>query len=93
MGSTGTAIAPFLPVLTPPASALWAPVHVTLFLLRLPVVIFLSIFYFLVLEWLPVGNVIKKGVLWAILAVPGVWWVDLQVDGVKRGYVTESEGL
>jgi hypothetical protein len=82
----GTAIAPFLPVPTPTASALWTPIHVLLFLVRLPAVIFLSIFYFLFLEWLPVGTFVKKCVLWVLLAVPGVWWVDLQVDGVKRGY-------
>lgn len=29
----------------------------------------------------------KYGVLWLMLGIPGVWWVDLQVDGVKRGYV------
>jgi hypothetical protein len=23
-----------------------------------------------------------------MLGIPGVWWVDLQVDGVRRGYVT-----
>lgn len=63
------------------------PVHVTLFLVRLPAVFFLSVFYFLILEWLPVGSFIKKSVLWVMVAIPGVWWVDLQVDGVKRGYV------
>lgn len=46
---------------------------------------FLSIFFFLVLEWIPVGSFVKKCVLWLILAITGVWWVDLQVDGVKRG--------
>lgn len=29
--------------------------------------------------------------LWVILAVPGVWWVDLQVDGVKRGKLAEKQ--
>jgi 1-acyl-sn-glycerol-3-phosphate acyltransferase len=23
-----------------------------------------------------------------MLSIPGVWWVDLQIDGVRRGYVT-----
>ncbi|KAF2008588.1 hypothetical protein BU24DRAFT_415647 [Aaosphaeria arxii CBS 175.79] len=84
----GTAIAPFLPVPTPTSSALWTPVHILLFLVRLPAVTFLSLFYFTFLEFLPVGSFIKTCVLWLILAIPGVWWVDLQVDGVKRGYVT-----
>jgi hypothetical protein len=66
---------------------LWAPIHVLLFLLRVPCILFLSVFYFLILEILPVGELCKKCVLWVLLVVPGVWWVDLQVDGVKRGYV------
>ncbi|PSN73847.1 hypothetical protein BS50DRAFT_595394 [Corynespora cassiicola Philippines] len=81
----GTAIAPFLPVPTPPTSPIWAPVHALLFLIRAPAVFFLSTFYFLILEWVPVGQFVRKCVLWLILAIPGVWWVDLQVDGVKRG--------
>lgn len=23
--------------------------------------------------------------LWSILAIPGIWWIDLQIDGVKKG--------
>jgi hypothetical protein len=83
----GTAIAPFLPIPTPPTSPLWAPVHVFLFLIRAPCVLVLSVFHFLILEILPVGELVKKCVLWVLLVIPGVWWVDLQVDGVKRGYV------
>jgi hypothetical protein len=49
--------------------------------------IFLSIFYFVFLEYLPVGYFVRRCVLWVLLAIPGVWWVDLQVDGVRRGYV------
>ena len=37
------------------------------------------------------GTTAKKCVLWVILAVPGVWWVDLQVDGVKRGRLAEKQ--
>ncbi|ORX94297.1 hypothetical protein BCR34DRAFT_677685 [Clohesyomyces aquaticus] len=85
----GTAIAPFFPVPTPPASSLWTPVHILLFVVRVPILIFLSIFYFLLLELLPVGQLARKCVLWFLLAVPGVWWVDLQVDGVKRGKLAE----
>lgn len=93
MSSEGTAIAPFLPHTTPPASAIWIPVHVGLFLMRSPVFFFLSVFYFGILEWLPVPTVLKKAVLWVLLAIPGVWWIDLQVDGVKRGYVQSLYGL
>lgn len=87
----GTAIAPFLPVPTPPAGPLWAPVHVALFVLRAPAVLFLSLFYFGILEHLPVGSLAKRCALWVVLAVPGVWWVDLQVDGVKRGKLAEKQ--
>jgi len=83
----GTAIAPFLPIPTPPTSPLWTPVHVLLFLIRAPCILVLSVFHFLILEILPVGELVKKCVLWVLLVIPGVWWVDLQVDGVKRGYV------
>ncbi|KAF2714557.1 hypothetical protein K504DRAFT_456773 [Pleomassaria siparia CBS 279.74] len=87
----GTAIAPFLPIPSPPTGALWTPVHFLLILVRVPAVLFLSIFYFCILEWLPVGEVVRKCVLWILLVVPGVWWVDLQVDGVKRGKLAEAQ--
>ncbi|KAF2875232.1 hypothetical protein BDV95DRAFT_538776 [Massariosphaeria phaeospora] len=87
----GTAIAPFLPVPTAPAGALWTPVHILLFVIRAPAIFFLSVFYFTVLEWLPVGSFIRKCALWVMLAIPGVWWVDLQVDGVKRGKLAEAQ--
>ncbi|KAF2634623.1 hypothetical protein P280DRAFT_474505 [Massarina eburnea CBS 473.64] len=86
----GTGIAPFLPIPNPPAGIL-TPVHVLLFFLRVPFVLSLSLLYFGFLEFLPVGNTIKKCVLWVILTIPGVWWVDLQVDGVKRGKLAEKQ--
>ncbi|KAF1972399.1 hypothetical protein BU23DRAFT_569184 [Bimuria novae-zelandiae CBS 107.79] len=88
----GTAIAPFLPIPSPPTSPLWAPIHLLLFILRLFPVLTLSLVYFLFLELLPVGTTIKKCFLWLLLAVPGVWWVDLQVDGVKRGHLSSAHG-
>lgn len=88
---TGTGIAPFLPISTPTVGAIWTPVHILLFLFRAPFVLSLSLFYFVFLEFLPVANLIKRCVLWVILAIPGVWWVDLQVDGVKRGKLAEKQ--
>ena len=85
----GTAIAPFLPVPPAPVSLAWTPVHVFLFLLRLPFVLSLSVLFFGLIEWLPVGGTIRYAVLWALLGATGVWWVDFQVDGVKRGYVPQ----
>jgi len=86
----GTAIAPFLPVPPPSFSLPWAPVYLCLFGLRAPFVIIVSILYFVFLEYLPVGSPVRYGVLWLMLGIPGVWWVDLQVDGVKRGQLGSS---
>ncbi|KAI5286893.1 hypothetical protein KEM54_006419 [Ascosphaera aggregata] len=41
--------------------------------------------YFLILQWLPIGALGKKASLWSILGIPGIWWIDLQIDGVRRG--------
>jgi len=41
--------------------------------------------YFLVFAWLPIGSFGKKAALWMILGTPGIWWVNLQVDGLKKG--------
>ncbi|KAF1357708.1 hypothetical protein EJ07DRAFT_127331 [Lizonia empirigonia] len=87
----GTAIAPFLPVPSPPTSVVWTPIYTFLFLFRAPFVLSLSVFYFGILEWLPVGGAIKYVVLWLLLGVTGVWWVDFQVDGVKRGQISAAK--
>jgi hypothetical protein len=88
--SAGTAIAPFLPVPSPPVGLVWQPLYLILFCVRAPFFVAFSLFYFLILEWVSVGRRLKYGVLWLMLGIPGVWWVDLQVDGVKRGYVEIS---
>lgn len=28
--------------------------------------------------------------LWSILGVPGIWWIDLQIDGVKKGSLAKG---
>ena len=45
--------------------------------------------YFIVLQWLPIGSLGKKASLWLILGTPGVWWIDLQIDGVRKGYKSD----
>jgi hypothetical protein len=85
--SAGTAIAPFLPVPPPPVGIIWQPLYFFLFCVRAPFFVAFSLLYFCILEWISVGRRLKYGVLWLMLGIPGVWWVDLQVDGVKRGYV------
>ncbi|KAH7408692.1 hypothetical protein DE146DRAFT_629583 [Phaeosphaeria sp. MPI-PUGE-AT-0046c] len=86
----GTAIAPFLPVSPAPASILWTPVSLVTFLGRLPFLLGISVTYFCFLEWMPVGHAVKYCALWLMLGIPGVWWVDLQVDGVKRGQLNTA---
>jgi 1-acyl-sn-glycerol-3-phosphate acyltransferase len=78
-----------MPVTTPsslPATAL----HAFLFLVRLPFFLFTATAYFLVLQHLPLPPVLRKLLLWCILAIPGIWWVDLQLDGVKRGSLNKQ---
>jgi hypothetical protein len=84
--SSGSGIAPFLPIHVQP-SGLQLPLHTFLFLFRLPLLVSICLAYFFVLQWLPIGSLGRKAFLWCILGVPSLWWVDLQVDGVKRGYV------
>lgn len=82
----GSGIAPFLPIPSEPLG-LQAPLRVFLFFFRLPLFIFVSLSYFVVLQWLPIGSLGKKAALWCILGVPSIWWIDLQVDGVRKGCV------
>ena len=85
----GTQIAPFLPI-SGPRSTLQTVCGVFIFLLRLPFFLSIAGSYLLVVRWLPVGSLIRKAWLWSILGVCGVWWVDLQVEGVRRGCVAAA---
>ncbi|RMZ91077.1 hypothetical protein DV736_g1686, partial [Chaetothyriales sp. CBS 134916] len=82
----GSGIAPFLPIPTEP-SGLYLPIHAFLFAIRVPMVAFISVSYFLFLQWLP--TLLKRAALWAILGIPGIWWLDLQIDGVKKGSLSQ----
>lgn len=81
----GTAIAPFLPIPTEPAG-IYLPFHIFLFLVRVPLLLTLTLGYFFIFQWLPIGNLGKRAALWSMMGVPGIWWIDLQIDGVRRGY-------
>ncbi|KAM5442462.1 Lysophosphatidic acid:oleoyl-CoA acyltransferase 1 [Microsporum ferrugineum] len=83
-------IAPFLPVVghSPTISLLF---HAFLFVVRFPLLISACIFYFCVLQWLPIGSLGNKVSLWTILGIPGIWWVDLQIEGVKRGSLAKHQ--
>ncbi|PYH49136.1 MFS general substrate transporter [Aspergillus saccharolyticus JOP 1030-1] len=78
-------IAPFLPIPPQPVSYLQIPVRILLFWIRLPLFVFACLSFFLVLQWLPIGSLGKKASLWCILGIPSIWWIDLQVDGVRKG--------
>ncbi|PBP27299.1 hypothetical protein BUE80_DR001516 [Diplocarpon rosae] len=88
----GSGIAPFFPVLSTPAG-IYLPAHVFLFLFKLPFFVTVATTYFLFLQWFPLGSLLKKAILWMILGIPGIWWIDLQIDGVKKGSLaTKHEG-
>ncbi|RDW90271.1 lysophosphatidic acid acyltransferase LOA1 [Aspergillus mulundensis] len=88
----GSGIAPFLPApLTPVPTWCPLPLRALLFIFRLPFLIFAFVAYFAVLQWLPIGSLGKKAALWCILAVPSIWWVDLQVEGVRKGQLSKQK--
>ncbi|KAI0124055.1 hypothetical protein BJ170DRAFT_598377 [Xylariales sp. AK1849] len=80
----GSGISPFIPHSTP-ISVFTTMLHSFIFLFRLPLFLFYAGFYFLLLTHLPLPVVARKLLLWGMLGIPGIWWVDLQLDGVKRG--------
>jgi hypothetical protein len=43
-----------------------------------------------VLDHLPLPQFLRKLLLWTMLGIPGIWWVDLQLDGVKRGSLAQQ---
>ncbi|KAL4791538.1 hypothetical protein BDV19DRAFT_293076 [Aspergillus venezuelensis] len=88
----GSGIAPFLPVpLQPAPGCCPLPIRAFLFCFRLPFFILICGCYFLVLQWLPIGSLGKKASLWSILGIPTIWWVDLQVDGVRKGNLSKQQ--
>ncbi|KAI0470993.1 acyltransferase-like protein [Xylariaceae sp. FL0804] len=89
----GSGISPFMPV-TSEASWAATALHAVLFAFRLPLFLLAAAAYFCVLGPLSespllggllVPAVARKLLLWALLGIPGIWWVDLRLDGVKRG--------
>ncbi|KAI0914171.1 hypothetical protein F4823DRAFT_393233 [Ustulina deusta] len=85
----GSGISPFLPATTP-TSLMAKIVGTWLFILRLPLFVAYCAAYFLVLDYLPMPPVVRKLLLWTVLAIPGIWWIDLQLDGVKRGSLSQQ---
>ncbi|SMQ49324.1 unnamed protein product [Zymoseptoria tritici ST99CH_3D7] len=89
----GSGIAPFFPIAPPASNPLLAPYHAFLFFLRLPFLIFAWAVWLLIIQWTPAGGLLRKANLWCILGIPGVWWIDIRVDGVQRGSLGKSGRL
>ncbi|KAK4189111.1 hypothetical protein QBC35DRAFT_494276 [Podospora australis] len=83
----GSGISPFLPT-SSPSSIPSTIFNTVIFTLRLPIFLAYSILLFPLLPILP--GVARKLLLWLYLAIPGIWWVDLQLDGVKRGSLSQQ---
>jgi 1-acyl-sn-glycerol-3-phosphate acyltransferase len=84
-----TGISPFLPVNTP-LSAVSILTHTILFIFRLPLFLVYAASYFVLFHHLPLPVIARKMALWGLMAIPGIWWVDLQLDGVKRGTLSDQ---
>lgn len=80
----GSGIAPFLPV-PGPHSGFYIPFRLFLFFTRFPILTAVFFSYFFLFHWLPIGAFGKKASLWLMLGIPGIWWIDLQIDGVRKG--------
>ncbi|GAP82341.2 putative acyltransferase-like protein [Rosellinia necatrix] len=85
----GSGISPFLPA-SAPTSMMAKFFGVWIFLFRLPIFATYCAAYFLVLDHLPLPQFLRKLLLWTMLGIPGIWWVDLQLDGVKRGSLSQQ---
>ncbi|ETN43007.1 uncharacterized protein HMPREF1541_02165 [Cyphellophora europaea CBS 101466] len=84
----GSGIAPFLPI-PPEPKGVALPFHIFLYVCRVPLLLFFCIAYFAFFQFLPFGVLGRKASLWCILGIPGIWWIDLQIDGVKKGSLAQ----
>lgn len=87
--NVGSGVSPFIPIKTPSTTLSTIP-RVFLFLLRLVPFVAYGAVYFLLLQYLPLPAAVRKLLLWAMMGIPGIWWVDLQIDGVKRGHLSQQ---
>lgn len=86
---SGSGVAPFMPISTP-STPLLTLAHVALFSFRLPIFLFFCALYFTTLHHLPLPPAARKLLLWGLMSIPGIWWIDLQLDGVKRGTLSSA---
>ena len=76
--------------MTTPSSIFGTISHAVLFVARLPLFLVNAAVYFLLLQYLPLPAIVNKLLLWCLLAIPGLWWVDLRLDGVKPGSLSQQ---
>lgn len=86
----GSGVAPFFPVSPHASSPLLLPWYLFLCCIRIPLLAFAWIIWLTLIQWLPAGGVLRKANQWCLLGIPGVWWIDLQVDGVRRGSLYQT---
>ncbi|KAK5128031.1 hypothetical protein LTR85_005148 [Meristemomyces frigidus] len=86
----GSGVAPFFPVSPPASSPLLLPWYLFLCFVRIPLLAFAWLVWLTLIQWLPAGTGLRKANQWCLLGVPGVWWIDLQVDGVRRGSLGQT---
>lgn len=87
--ASGSGISPFIPIATE-TSKISMFLHSMLFFFRLPILLSYATVYFLLLDHLPLPAAARKLLLWGFMCIPGIWWVDLQLDGVRRGHLSEQ---
>ncbi|TKA63050.1 hypothetical protein B0A55_12226 [Friedmanniomyces simplex] len=86
----GSGIAPFFPIAPPPSSPLLLPWQLFLAFIRIPILTFAWLVWLCAIRFLPAGSLLRKANQWCLLGIPGVWWIDLQVDNVRRGSLSQT---
>ncbi|CAN8096038.1 unnamed protein product [Discula destructiva] len=83
----GSGISPFIPH-APPSSTAAKLVHLSLFAFRLPCLLLYTAFTLALLPLLP--QALQKLLTWGFLGIAWIFWGDLQLDGVKRGSLSQQ---
>ncbi|KAK0254382.1 Lysophosphatidic acid:oleoyl-CoA acyltransferase 1 [Friedmanniomyces endolithicus] len=86
----GSGIAPFFPIAPPPTTSLLLPWQLFLAFIRIPILTFAWLVWLCAIRFLPAGSLLRKANQWCLLGIPGVWWIDLQVDNVRRGSLSQT---
>ncbi|KAF3771187.1 hypothetical protein M406DRAFT_336684 [Cryphonectria parasitica EP155] len=86
----GSGISPFIPH-TSSSSTAAKLLHVGLFAFRLPLLLLYTAFYFILAANIPfLPQALQKLLTWGFLGIPWIIWGDLQLDGVKRGSLSQQ---